>query len=151
MSKGRRRRALLLVAAHVQVRVVRPPVGQPVDQPRVAVEGEDDRLVLGEQGVEVPVGEAVRVLARRLQLHQVHDVDDADLQLRQVLCADSSTAASVSRVGTSPQQAITTSGSPPLSLLAHSQMPRPAVQCLIAWSMVSHWGAGCLPATTTLT
>src|SRR5690349_21221127 len=43
-----------------------------------------------------------------------------------------STAASVSRVGTSPQQAMTTSGSWPRSLLAHSQMPRPASQCLIA-------------------
>ena len=63
----------------------------------------------------------------------------------------SSTAASVSSVGTSPQQAITTSGSLPLSLLAQSQMPMPAVQCLIAWSIVSHCGAGCLPATTTLT
>ena len=29
--------------------------------------------------------QAVRVLARRLELHQVHDVDDAHLQLRQVL------------------------------------------------------------------
>ena len=27
----------------------------------------------------------------------------------------------------------------------------PAVQCLIAWSMVSHCGAGCLPATMTFT
>src|SRR5262249_4164386 len=62
-----------------------------------------------------------------------------------------STAARVSSVGTSPQQASTTSGSPPLSLLAHSQMPRPRVQCLMAWSMVSHCGAGCLPATTRLT
>ena len=42
-------------------------------------------LSFGEQGVEVPVAQAVRVLARRLQLHQVHDVDDADLQLREVL------------------------------------------------------------------
>src|SRR5438445_751570 len=50
-----------------------------------------------------------------------------------------------------PQQAMTTSGSLPLSLEAHSQMPRPSVQCLMAWSMVSHCGAGCLPATTTLT
>ena len=62
-----------------------------------------------------------------------------------------STAASVSNVGTSPQQAITTSGSPPRSLLAHSQMPSPASQCLSASSIVSHCGAGCLPATTTLT
>ena len=62
-----------------------------------------------------------------------------------------STAARVSRVGVSPQQAITTSGSVFLSLLAQSQMPIPAVQCLIAWSMVSHCGCGCLPATITLT
>ena len=46
---------------------------------------------------------------------------------------------------------MTTSGSLPASLLANSQMPMPAVQCLIAWSMVSHCGAGCLPATTRLT
>src|SRR5262245_41033766 len=62
-----------------------------------------------------------------------------------------STAANVSSVGTSPQQAMTTSGSEPLSLEAHSQIPMPAVQCLTAWSIVSHCGAGCLPATTTLT
>jgi hypothetical protein len=61
------------------------------------------------------------------------------------------TAASVSSVGTSPQQAMTTSGSPPSSLLAHSQMPSPAVQCLIASSMSSHCSSGCLPATMTLT
>ena len=61
------------------------------------------------------------------------------------------TAASVSSVGTSPQQAMTTSGSPPWSLLAHGQMPMPSVQCLTAASIVSHCGAGCLPAITTLT
>ena len=33
--------ALLLVASHVQIAVVRSPVGQPVDQPWVAVEVED--------------------------------------------------------------------------------------------------------------
>src|SRR6185437_8684601 len=41
----RRRRALLLVAAHVEVRVVRAAVSEAVDQPRVAVVGEDDRAV----------------------------------------------------------------------------------------------------------
>ena len=46
------------------------------------MEGEDDRLVDGEERVEVVVGEAVRMLARRLQAHQVDDVDDADAQLR---------------------------------------------------------------------
>ena len=63
----------------------------------------------------------------------------------------SCTAASVSSVGTSPAQAMTTSGSLPRSLLAHSQIPIPAVQCLTAWSIVSHCGDGCLLATTTLT
>src|SRR5512135_2654775 len=42
-----------------------------------------------------------------------------------------STAARVSSVGTSPQQTITTSGSPPWSLLAHSQMPMPAAQAVV--------------------
>ena len=41
----RRRRALLLVAAHVQVAVVRAAVGEAVDQPRIAVVGEDDRPI----------------------------------------------------------------------------------------------------------
>ena len=45
--------ALLLVAAHVQVVVVGAPVGEPVDQPRVAVVGEDDRPVGGEERVEL--------------------------------------------------------------------------------------------------
>jgi hypothetical protein len=48
-------RALLLVAAHVQVGMVGAAVGEPVDQPRVAVVGEDDRHVRGEQRVEVLV------------------------------------------------------------------------------------------------
>ena len=84
----RRRRALLLVAAHVQVRVVAAPVGEPVDQPRVAVVGEDDRPRGREERVELGVGEAVRVLALRLQPHQVDDVDDPHLQLGQVLAQE---------------------------------------------------------------
>src|SRR2546429_3112058 len=47
-------RAFLLVTAHVEVVVIGPPVGQPVDQPRVAVEGEDHRAIAGEEVVEVP-------------------------------------------------------------------------------------------------
>ena len=44
----------------------------------------------------------------------------------------------------SPQQAITTSGSTPWSLLAHSQMPMPAVQCIDRRVHVSHCGGGML-------
>ena len=62
--------ALLLVAADVQVVVVRAAVGQPVDQPGIAVEVEDDRLVVGEQRVEVAVASGradVRCLAWSLK------------------------------------------------------------------------------------
>ena len=62
-----------------------------------------------------------------------------------------STAARVSSVGMSPQQAITTSGSPGESLLAHSQIPAPRVQWMIASFIGSQSGCGCLPATMTLT
>ena len=43
--EGRRGGALLLVAAHVEVVVIGPPVGQAVDEPGVAVVGEDHRPV----------------------------------------------------------------------------------------------------------
>ena len=87
-------RPFFLVAAHVQVLVVGAAVGQPVDQPGVAVVGEDDRLVLGEERVEVVVAQAVRVLGWRLEPHQVDDVDHADLQLREVLAQDAPRPAS---------------------------------------------------------
>ena len=45
--------AFFLVAAHVDVVVIGASVGQPVDQPRVGMKGEDDRLVPGEELVEV--------------------------------------------------------------------------------------------------
>src|SRR2546425_3144144 len=67
--------ALLFVAAYVQVLVIGAPVGQPMDQPGIPVEVEDDRLVHGEEAVEVPVRQAVWVLAGRRELQQVDDVD----------------------------------------------------------------------------
>src|SRR5262245_28800766 len=76
---------LFLVAAYVDVRMIGAPVGQAMDQRRIAVEIEDDRLINGEQTVEVPVREAVRVLAGGQELVQVHHVDEAYLQRREVL------------------------------------------------------------------
>ena len=88
MSNGRRRGALFLVAPDMDVVVVRSPVGEAVDEPRVAVVGEDHRLAVGEQRVELPLGEPVRVLGLRLQPHQVDDVDDPHLQLGQALAQE---------------------------------------------------------------
>ena len=47
--------ALFLVPAHVHVPVVLSAVGQAVDQPGVAVEVEDDRLIDGEERVEIVI------------------------------------------------------------------------------------------------
>src|SRR6476661_6044103 len=84
----RRRRSFLLVAAHMEVVVVSAAVREAVDQPRVAVVGEDDGAVRGEERVELRVGEPVRMLALRLQAHQVDDVHDPDLELGQVLAEE---------------------------------------------------------------
>jgi len=80
--------AFLLVAADVDVVVAVAAVGEPVDQPRIPVVGEDDRPSGGEQRVELGVAHAVRVLSFRLEPHQVHHVDDPDPQFRQVLTED---------------------------------------------------------------
>jgi hypothetical protein len=53
--EGRGYRVLFLVAVDVNVIVVGAAVGQPVDQPRVGMEGEDDRFVLGEEIIEIHV------------------------------------------------------------------------------------------------
>ena len=50
-----------LKPADMQLRVIGPATGQPMDQPRVAVVGEDDRLVGGEQGIELGLRQAVGV------------------------------------------------------------------------------------------
>ncbi len=60
------------------------PVGEAVDQPRVAVEVEDDGLAGGEQGVVGGVGQPVGVLGGGLQPHEVDDVDHPHLQVGQV-------------------------------------------------------------------
>ena len=41
-------------------------VGQPVDQPRVGMEGKADWLVLGEKLVEIQVAQPVRVLGEAI-------------------------------------------------------------------------------------
>ena len=81
--EGRRGRSLFLVAANVQSAVVGPPIGQPMDEPGVAVVGEDDRLVFREEEIEVLVAEPMGMLAAGLQIHQVHHVDHPHLQLRE--------------------------------------------------------------------
>ena len=117
--------------------VVGAAVAEAVDEPGVAVVGEDDGLVLGEEGVEVGVRQAVGVLGTWLHLHQIDDVHDTDLQLRQALAQNRSGRQNLQRRHVSGTSS-TTSGSAPRSLLAHSQMPMPAVQCFHGCGISSH-------------
>ena len=57
---------------------------KPVNQPRIAVEVEDDRLVDGKQGVEIAIRQPVRVLRAGLQLEQVDHIDETDLEIGKV-------------------------------------------------------------------
>jgi hypothetical protein len=77
--------AFFLVTSHVEIRVIGAPIRQTVDQGRIAMIGEYDRPIAGEQGVKFAVGETMRVLAFSLEPHQVNDIDQTHLQLRKVL------------------------------------------------------------------
>ena len=52
------------------------------------MKAEDDVLVLGEQRIVVGLAQPVRMLAGRLQLHQIDDVDHPDFQVGQMLPQD---------------------------------------------------------------
>src|SRR5689334_6181749 len=61
---------------------------EPMNQPGISVERKDNRLVRGEQVVEIAVAQSVRMLGARLQAHQIDDVDDTDFQAWEMLAHD---------------------------------------------------------------
>ena len=63
-------------------------IGQLMNQRGVAVEREDDGLILGEQRVIIRIAQAVGMLAGGLELHQIHHIDDPHLDLRHILPED---------------------------------------------------------------
>src|SRR5262249_28109657 len=71
------------VSANVQLSVIRSPIGQAMDEPRIAVIGEYDWLVPGEEPIEFVVAQAVGMFFGRLQCHEIHYVDHPHPQLRE--------------------------------------------------------------------
>ena len=69
------------VAADVNVVVIAAAVSQAMNERGIAVEGEDDRLVGGEEGIEIFVGQAVGMLRDGLQSHEVDYIDYADAKI----------------------------------------------------------------------
>ena len=80
--------AFFLVAPDMDVRTVLPPVGEAVDQPGIAVIGEYDGFVRGEEGNEFLLGKTMGMLLPRLQRHQVDHVDDPDPEVRREIFQD---------------------------------------------------------------
>ena len=71
--------ALFLIAAHMHILVSFESIGQLVNQPGIAVKIEDDRLVRAEKAAELTVRQAVWVFGGRLELEQIHNIDEAQL------------------------------------------------------------------------
>ena len=74
--------SLLFVAAHVKVVLARSTVDEAMDEPRVSMKVEHYWLIRRENGLELTVRQAVRVLGARNQFEEIHDVDEADLYVR---------------------------------------------------------------------
>src|SRR6266702_1480401 len=79
----RRRGAFFDEAADMQAGMVGAVISQAMDQGGIAVIGENHGLVAREQAVEVAMADPMRMLLLRLQRHEVNDIHDADLQIRQ--------------------------------------------------------------------
>src|SRR4029077_15050547 len=73
--------ALFFIAAHMEIVVTMSAIAQPMNEPWISVIGEDYRFVASEHGIKFGVRESVGMFTARLQGHQVHDVNDADLEI----------------------------------------------------------------------
>jgi hypothetical protein len=58
------------------------------------MEVEDHRLIVSEDGSVLIISEAVRVVAVGLKLEQIHNIDEANLDLRKMLAKQSSSCKS---------------------------------------------------------
>ena len=81
----RRRRALLVVAAHVEALRVGAAVHELVDRPLVAMEREDHRRICRKEVDKLRLAQPVWVHVTREECHQVDHVDHAHLQLWRML------------------------------------------------------------------
>ncbi len=150
MSNGRRDGAFLLVAADVDVVVIGPAIGQPMDQRGIAVKGEDHGRARGEERIEVGIAQAMGMRGWRLQPHEIDDIHDAHLQGRQVLAQDRD------RGERFEGRHVAAAGHHHIGFAARVvARPLPDADAVGAMpsaaDMDSHCGAGCFPAITTLT
>src|SRR5689334_13379426 len=76
--------ALFLESANVEVVMPSAAIGQAVNEPGISVIGADHWRVGGEHGIEFAIRNAVRVLAGRLECHEINHVDHSNLDIWKV-------------------------------------------------------------------
>lgn len=75
-------RPLLDEATDMDVAVVRPFIGEPVNEIWVAVISKDYRPIRCEQCIEIRIRKSMRMMLLGLQAHEIDDIDHADTQIR---------------------------------------------------------------------
>src|SRR5579871_842839 len=75
--------SLLFVAANMDVVMICAAVGESMDQLRVPVKIEHDGFIDCEERIEIAIRESVRMLTGRLQLEEIHDVNETDFKVRE--------------------------------------------------------------------
>src|SRR5437764_15004517 len=78
-------RSLFYEPAHMETRRVGSSVHDFMNSPRISVECKHHRLVFREMLDKGRIIHAMRMQERRVELHQIHDVDHAYLQFGQVM------------------------------------------------------------------
>ena len=78
-------RPFLLVPPDMQVFMISSPICETMNQPWISVIGKDDGLVFCEKYIEILITQSMRVLALRLQGHQIDNIDNAYFKARELL------------------------------------------------------------------
>ena len=135
-------RPFLLIAVHMQV-PVGTVIGQLMDHGRIAMERKYDRFILRKQRIIIRIAQAMRDAGMRTAASSGQIPFTTRIFSSGMASCRMVTAASVSSVGVSPAQAITTSGSAPWSLLAPPRFPRPGCSASppAPWSATAAWDA----------
>ena len=82
--------SLFFVASHMQVIVVCAPVGEFMNQPGIAMEIENDRLIGSKQTIEIAIRQTMHMFARGLQPEEINDIDEANLEVGEAVSQNGS-------------------------------------------------------------
>ncbi len=74
-------RAFFFIASNVDVYIVGSPICQTMDQPGIRKKGKNGGFIRCKEGIEHLVGQAMRMLALRLKVHEIHHILHSNFQI----------------------------------------------------------------------